>query len=79
MQGMRHRADKLPGRITRQLRVRIKGNDVSDRGKNIFSPDYCAEAITTFAAQGRVEFGQLSALAFIAHPDTFASFQRRGR
>jgi len=68
VQRMGHRADKLPGGLTRQLGVRVEGDDILDGRQDRNLPHDLREARARTAAQEGVEFHELSALAFVSHP-----------
>ena len=75
VQRMRHGTDKLPSRITRQLRIRIQCNHVLHGGKNGRVSDDERKAIRSAtpaaASQQRVQIRELAALALVAHPTPF--------
>ncbi len=71
IQRMRHGFDKLSGRFTRQLRIRIERNDVFDPGKHRGTPCNQFKTTVRFPAQQPVQVRQFAAFAFISHPDSF--------
>ena len=71
VQWMGHGGDKPPGGITRQLSVSVQGDDILDRGQKIQITDNIRKATAGRTTKQGVEIGELSALAFIAHPLVF--------
>ena len=66
---MCHRADELPRRITRQLRVGVERDDVLHLREDLRRADDHRKGGGVTAAQQRVQIGKLAAFAFVAHPD----------
>src|SRR5438067_11667656 len=75
---MRHCADKLAGRLARQLRVGIEGDDVFDFAQNRLVAHYRGEAFRAAPAEKGVELHQLSAFPFVAHPQVLARVPAAG-
>ena len=70
---MRQRADQLAGRIPRQARVGIQGDDVADIvAQRHWVTGYAQERIASVPAQQRIERSELAAFAFVTHPAPFA-------
>ena len=69
IQRMRHGADELTRRITRQLGVGIQRNDVSHLREDLRHADDERKTIRMPAAQERIQIAELAALALAAHPD----------
>src|SRR4029079_491763 len=69
---MRDDADETPGRVARQSRVRVERDAVADRGEHADITDLDREAGVGGAAQQPIEFFDLAALAFPAHPRVLA-------
>ena len=65
---MCHRADKLARRIARQLGIRVQGDDVLYAGQHLGRADDQRKTRLSAAAQQRVQFRQLPALALVTHP-----------
>ncbi|MNZ46192.1 hypothetical protein D3C78_638680 [compost metagenome] len=65
---MLHGADQLLRRIARQLGIGVEGDDVTHglQGREI--ADDQRKTLQPGAAQQRIEFGELAALALVAHP-----------
>ena len=72
VQRMGHRAHELPGSLTRELGVGVERDDILDRRENGGVADDLGEAFAGASAQQRVELGEFSPLALVAHPQPFA-------
>ncbi len=72
VQRMRQRSDKLTGGIARQLGVGVERDDIFDGGQNCGLADDLGKAFPTTAAEKGVKFRELSALAFVTHPQAFS-------
>ena len=76
VQRMGHRADELPRRVARQLRVGVERDDVAHAPQQRRVADDQREAIgwprLLVAAQQRVQVRELAALALVAHPHPVA-------
>ncbi|KFB67214.1 MAG: hypothetical protein CAPSK01_003331 [Candidatus Accumulibacter vicinus] len=66
---VRHGADELPRRVTRQLRIGVQGDHVLDVGQYSGVSDDEREPVPATRTQQRVQRSQLAALALVSHPD----------
>ena len=76
---VRHLADQPLGRVARQARVGIEGDDIADVGRQRRAARRSQERRVGRAAQQAVELVELAALALPAHPPALRLRSRRRR
>ena len=71
VEGVNHGADKLPGDVAWQLRIRVKGDHVFHLCQACSFAGNKGEAIAWATEQKRIQVTKLAALTLVTHPNFF--------